>query len=272
MICARVKPAPALVANIALLLALTSAVRAQTVWSGFSVEFSKPLFGLPTEPENQDRITDNVWLTRGVQRGLFNVRTESGYVDNVSPADTEWATGLMPANSGEAIAAANWADLTFTDWVTAYGGMGSNQLPARLLGNNAVVHLITDDIYLDLQFTEWGGSGGNFAYQRATGTIIPPPTENGDYNENGVVDAADFVVWRNTFGEEVANDGDGADGNRSGTIDSGDYDFWRERFGNMVAGPGFGAAVVPEPAAAVLLLIAIAAANVWGMRTARQVG
>jgi hypothetical protein len=137
------------------------------------VPFSKPSFADPTLPANQDRITDNVWLTRGTNQGLFNARVETGYVD-ISPADTEWATALMSANAGESIAASNWQDLAFDDWITAYGGMGTGSLPANLLANNAVVHLITDDIYLDLRFTSWSGGGGSFSYERAA--AIPEPT------------------------------------------------------------------------------------------------
>ena len=47
----------------------------------------------------------------------------------------------------------------------------------------------------------------------------------GDYNLNGVVDAADYTVWRNTLGQVA--DGLAADGNASGTIDAGDYDVWK---------------------------------------------
>ena len=70
----------------------------------------------------------------------------------------------------------------------------------------------------------------------------------GDYNDNGVVDAADYVVWRNTFGQAASPSGSGADGNANGTIDAGDFDFWKTKFGNSVPGAGLGAiAAVPEP-------------------------
>jgi hypothetical protein len=171
-------PRPAILCTLgitALLLELSfvTAVAGQTVWTGFDVQFSKPLFADPNSPENQDRITDNVWITRGTNQGLFNARLESGYAA-VSPADTEWATALLTANAGETIAASNWQDLTFDDWITAYGGMGTGSLPGNLLANNAVVHLITDDVYLDLRFTGWSGSGGSFSYARAA--AIPEPT------------------------------------------------------------------------------------------------
>jgi hypothetical protein len=101
--------------------------------------------------------------------------------------------------------------------------------------------LISDDIYLDLQFTSFT-SGGDFVYQRSTPAVAP----NGDYNHNNVVDAGDYVVWRKTFGDPASPLGSGADGDGSGAIGPGDYTFWRERFGNVV-GTGTLTAAVPEP-------------------------
>ena len=57
-----------------------------------------------------------------------------------------------------------------------------------------------------------------------------PKGKNGDYNNDGFVNAADYTVWRNTTNQEVLNPGDGADGDESGFIDNGDYTYWKERF------------------------------------------
>jgi hypothetical protein len=62
----------------------------------------------------------------------------------------------------------------------------------------------------------------------------------GDYNGNGVVDGADYVVWRKTFGTTVPQFS-GADGDGSGIIDNGDYTVWRGHFGESVA-PASGSA------------------------------
>ena len=143
--------------------------RAATVWSGLTTEFAKPAFADPTLPENQDRLTPRVALTRGSSAGLYNAAQEAMYSGSASPADTEWATALN--NPDDTIAAANWPELTFTTWVNAYGGPG--QLGVNIVGRDAVVHLITDDIYLDIRFTDWGGfGGGSFAYRRA----VPEPS------------------------------------------------------------------------------------------------
>jgi hypothetical protein len=78
----------------------------------------------------------------------------------------------------------------------------------------------------------------------------------GDYNRNGVVDAADYVLWRNTLGQSGA--GLAADGNGNNTIDAGDYNVWRSNFGRSGFGSATGASAisaVPEPSSALLLAI-----------------
>ncbi|HEX3600508.1 MAG TPA: hypothetical protein VHU84_10225 [Lacipirellulaceae bacterium] len=81
----------------------------------------------------------------------------------------------------------------------------------------------------------------------------------GDYNHNGVVDAADYVVWRSTLGQ--TGTGLAADGNNNSVIDAGDLTVWRSHFG-ATAGSGAGAGIgtstqVPEPSAFVLLIAAV---------------
>ena len=80
---------------------------------------------------------------------------------------------------------------------------------------------------------------------------------NGDYNGNGFVDAADYVVWRSTLNDPVQN-GTGADGNGDGTINPADYDHWKALFGTAV---GSGTAnlvvvAVPEPVTSWMLVAA----------------
>jgi hypothetical protein len=91
----------------------------------------------------------------------------------------------------------------------------------------------------------------------------------GDYNANGVVDAADYVLWRN--GGPLLND-------PTSGVQPGDYDVWRANFGK-VAGAGAATdhlstiranagAAVPEPASWMLLVVCGA---LW-MAGSRQVG
>ena len=136
--------------------------RAATIWNGPTITFTKNAFADPTQAANQDRLTPNVWITRGDSQGLYNAKTETLFSHSSSPADTEWATGNIT----------NYASLTYTDWETWAQGLGG---PPSTIGVNAVLHLVSEDIYLDIKFTSWGDGhnnpGGTFSYERAT----PPP-------------------------------------------------------------------------------------------------
>ena len=72
----------------------------------------------------------------------------------------------------------------------------------------------------------------------------------GDYNGNGIVDAADYTIWRDTLGSmtNLRANGDNT-GTSAGVIDQADYNIWKSNFG-ATAGSGAGAAksAVPEPA------------------------
>lgn len=138
-----------------------------TIWGGPSIEFTKAGFADPTQPANQDRLTDNVWLTRGSSAGIYNARFETSYdrpgsPDSVSPLGTEWAFGTTD----------DLGSLVFDTWINT---VGLRQAPFAV-DRPMVVHLVDDDIYLDLMFTEFGGlpQGASFTYVRST--PIPEPT------------------------------------------------------------------------------------------------
>ena len=222
------------------------------VWSGLTTSFTKMAGADPSLAANQDHLTSHVALTRGDTAGLFNAVLETSFdrTNRTSPRDTEWATDLN--NPGLSIQATNWAALEFTTWNDSFGGMGG--VGSHIVDRDAVVHLITDDIYLDLRFTAWGGNQGGFTYLRSA---APAPT--GDYNGNHVVDAADYILWRNSFGQSVTP-GTGADGDGDGMIDNGDYTFGANHFGNTSPGTGSAAsAAVPEPASISLAVIGLLA-------------
>ncbi len=155
---------------------------APTVWNGPTITFTKTGTdpSNTSDPANQDRLTDNVWLTRGPDEGMFNVAPTTAdlvfgdprYVRYTSPYDTLWATSVMSANTGKTIAASNFGQLSFTTWAASYGGPGS-ALSSNITTHNAVVHLLTDDIYLDLIFTNFN-SGGDFTYQRSIAPVPEP--------------------------------------------------------------------------------------------------
>jgi arabinan endo-1,5-alpha-L-arabinosidase len=77
----------------------------------------------------------------------------------------------------------------------------------------------------------------------------------GDYNSDGAVDTADYVVWRDTLGSasDLRADGDG-----SLVVDANDFRIWRARYGTSAAPDTTAAAgsSIPEPGSWLLVLVA----------------
>jgi GTA TIM-barrel-like domain len=87
--------------------------------------------------------------------------------------------------------------------------------------------------------------------QSFVGTAVLPLA--GDYDHDGAVSTADYVVWRKNLGKYVTQY-NGADGSGNGIIDQPDYNVWRDHF-NAPLGSGASAlTAIPEPTAATLLL------------------
>ena len=82
------------------------------------------------------------------------------------------------------------------------------------------------------------------------------PSLPGDYNNNGAVDAADYVIWRKNVGLNATLPNDAV----GGVIGASHYSQWKSNFGafrTMGGGPPVGTAV-PEPSTLLLLLAAAA--------------
>ncbi len=77
--------------------------------------------------------------------------------------------------------------------------------------------------------------GGFYRYEVGVVASIP-----GDYDGNGFVEAADYVVWASNYGAS----GGSADGNEDGLVDAADYTLWRDAF---IASGKTAATAVPEP-------------------------
>lgn len=78
----------------------------------------------------------------------------------------------------------------------------------------------------------------------------------GDFNNDGSVDSADYVVWRNTAGLEV-EPGSGADHDFDGRVTGRDREVWASRFGVTVDALLAAAAstAIPEPSAVWLAIV-----------------
>jgi len=154
----------------------------------------------------------------------LNGGSTSVYYDLPSPQINVWEHVTIP--------------LSETGWRVAV-----SQVPATQTQFESVLSTLTG-LYI---YTEWHTGADDTNVDNVTlGAMIGLP---GDYNQNGVVDAADYVVWRK---------------NPGGIYSPGHYDIWRAHFG-QTAGSGALAAIrgpqsnldraIPEPAILALLVI-----------------
>jgi autotransporter-associated beta strand protein len=112
----------------------------------------------------------------------------------------------------------------------------------------------------------WGavGSGADHEHASFTGTGMllvstqPTPILVGDYNGDGSVDAADYVVWRKAVGAAAILN---RNPTNFGAIGQREFIDWRIHFGKTSPGSGSGVnEAVPEPTAWLLSGIALGAA------------
>jgi hypothetical protein len=95
-------------------------------------------------------------------------------------------------------------------------------------------------------------------------TLTRLPTGiNGDFNNDGQVDAGDFVTWRKNNGTSNGLPND----NGLGTpVGASHYTLWRANFGKPPGSALDGSAAVPEPASLLLAFLAIASAKAASAR------
>ena len=120
------------------------------------VVFTKPDSADWTLEEYQDRITDNVWITRKHTQSIFNIAQEEGYSgSNGSPVGTLWANSTT----------AQADSASYSNFVTMHGGSTQS-----LIGDKVSLYLPDDNLYFDVVFTSFSGgnSGGGFSYIRTS--------------------------------------------------------------------------------------------------------
>ena len=115
-----------------------------------------------------------------------------------------------------------------------------------------VVYLETD--YLETDQDQGSDSQGDRFIVSFTGGA--PDTElselriRTDKDGDGIVNAADFIVWRNNLGLSVTLPGD----TTPGTVTQADYDVWVANYGNTAGSASLSDGAVPEPASAMLVV------------------
>lgn len=102
------------------------------------------------------------------------------------------------------------------------------------------------------------GGAGIMNYTEATFAILDPPatpTEQGDFNDDGIVNLADYTVWRDHLGSTTQL---AADGNGNGRIDAGDYTVWKDNWSSVISSSGTlrPGELIPEPPTAAMVWFA----------------
>jgi hypothetical protein len=160
--------------------------------------------------------------------GQVRIRNQTGATVNIDYYEIKSANG--------ALSSTGWS--SFQDQVNLSGfpgGNGSGNGWEEAGGSNSTVlsesyltsssGVTATPVGLGAAYTLGGTHDIVFKYGALLNTA--PPAQ-GDYNNNGFVDAADDVLWRK--GGPLQND-------PTAGVQPADYDFWRARFGNTGGGP-----------------------------------
>jgi hypothetical protein len=259
--------------------------------AGQSVSLGNP-YALGVLPANEDlnfqftttdgRVLDGiVEYTGAVNDFTLFVNPVNGQmaIGNLTPfIDTPELTGYAIRAAGGQLVPGNW--VSFQDSSQAGAGWlespGSSALLAETNLENSFAFTNQTLISLGAAFTPGGSQTGlEFFYtvagetgvRQGTVSFGPIPTAFaglvGDYNNDGAVDARDYVVWRNNVGTTgtLQNDPIG------GVVGAAHYAQWKAGYGNT-AGGGLQLTpqAVPEPANFVALIGGVAGLLLWKRR------
>jgi hypothetical protein len=87
--------------------------------------------------------------------------------------------------------------------------------------------------------------------------VTAAATNDADFNNDGVVSAADYVVWRKFNPRTGTGTQATGDANGDTNVNDTDYNIWKSTFGSASPGAGSGSGAVPEPASVWLLGLAM---------------
>ncbi len=241
-------------------------------------------FGVPTTTNIWSIVMDvkfptlsafsSLWETAalGTTDGDFFIRDDSGNGTSGSLGISGQYAGVFNANTWTRVAvtidgSVDGADYTVTGYIDGVpiGSATTDTAPNGREAIKAILHLFADDdgessaglINSLAYYDELLTPEAILALGGASAAGIPvaaPPGVPGDYNQNGVVDIADYVVWRHNLGSAIALPNEGS-GVTPGSVTAEDYSYWRSRFGATSGSGSVIGGAVPEPSTWTLLAL-----------------
>jgi hypothetical protein len=188
---------------------------------------------------------------------------------NVSPATNTSVSNLTPSLTanvfsdgaiGSTQVAAEWL-VNFGRGVAYDSGIDATHLTSLTVpdGKLTVGNTYTWQVRYQDNYGDWS------SYSSPTSLSIVAPPVAGDYNNNGVVDLADYVLWRNNQGTSTVLPNDAI----GGRIGLAQFDQWRAHFGQTggISSGALASGAIPEPAT--LSLIILGALGTWTRRRRR---
>jgi pectinesterase len=160
-------------------------------------------------------------------------------------------TVFIDSKMGPIVKPAGWStwsgDNHVNSFYAEYNSMDLSGNPLNVAQRVSWSKQLTEAELGEFSKTSW--LGGTDGWNPVIAAV--PPVLQGDYNDDGVVDAADYTVWRDSVG------GSGPLLNETaspGSVDEEDYSAWRSNF-SATRDAGVGSlGVVPEPAGMAMIL------------------
>jgi PEP-CTERM motif len=143
---------------------------------------------------------------------------------------SDFGGGSIATTSGPAPAAGPGSQ--FTDFNNAGTGTGRYFLLAEPPVNNNALYNPNISYTFQIRVGRYGDEVD------VSGSLIADTVPAaGDYNNDNVVNAADYTVWRNSLGQPASTLPNRAAANMATTVDASHYDDWKANFGNTGGSP-----------------------------------
>ncbi|HVT30399.1 MAG TPA: endo-1,4-beta-xylanase [Lacipirellulaceae bacterium] len=230
--------------------------------------------GLPTELTEfgtfaETSATDSATILGQAMRLMFGNPSSTGFIvwdwykatSEIDPICN--CAQFAPGAALYDVSASDWSGATLTqagkawqdqlgihDWDGNPNNGWTTQLTATVAADGTISF---NGFYGDYEITA-NGKNYHMSLTKGTTSYALGYALPGDFNLDGIVDAADYLLWRKG----------------RGTIYSpADYMIWRTNFGKAIASGVLSAASVPEPASALLCVLGAAATAQRKARTSR---